>query len=228
MLDGDPVLSPRKRRSPQFWTHVYCGQTAAWIKMPLRTEVGLGPGDFCVHWGPSYPQKKGTPTAQFLAHVYCGQTAGKMKTPLGTEVDLVPGHIVLDVVPVVRERGTAAPPPLFIHVYSGHGRPSQLLLSSCRPKLTSNALSLYFLWLPCVAGAYITFCSCGYFLLLLRVMAALCNRTGHCIFALRFLLFLLMVALWNRADHYIFALWLLLSSLWPPYVIGGPSPPKRA
>jgi len=40
--------------------------------------------------GPSYPQKKGTPTpTQFLAHVYCGQTAGWIKTPLGTEVNII-------------------------------------------------------------------------------------------------------------------------------------------
>ena len=51
--------------------------------------------------------------------------------PLGTEVDLGPGHIVLDGVPAPRERGIAA--PLFsAHVYYGHGRPSQLLLSSCQ------------------------------------------------------------------------------------------------
>jgi len=25
--------------------HVYCGQMAGWIKMPLGTEVNLGPGD---------------------------------------------------------------------------------------------------------------------------------------------------------------------------------------
>jgi len=67
---------------------------------------------------------------QFLAHVYCGQIAEWMNTPLGTEVDLGTGHIVLDVVLAVRERGTAAP-PLFAHVYCGHGRPSQLLQSSC-------------------------------------------------------------------------------------------------
>ena len=48
---------------------------------------------------------------------------------LGTEADLGPGHIVLD--------GVSAPtkgaqqPPLFGHVYCGHGRQSQLLLSSC-------------------------------------------------------------------------------------------------
>jgi len=52
-----------------------------------------------------------------------------MKTPLGTEVDLGTSHIVLDVLPAVREGGTAA--PLFsAHIYCGHGRSSQLLLSS--------------------------------------------------------------------------------------------------
>jgi len=77
------------------------------------------------------PEKEGTPTTtQFLAHFCCGQTAGWMKTPFGTEVDLDPGHIVLDGVPALRERGTAA--PIFsADVYCGHGRPSQLLLSSC-------------------------------------------------------------------------------------------------
>ena len=42
-----PSLPPQKwgKTPPQFLAHVYCGQTAAWIKMPLGTEVGLGPGD---------------------------------------------------------------------------------------------------------------------------------------------------------------------------------------
>ena len=54
-----------------------------------------------------------------------------MNAQLGTEVDLGPGHTVLDAVPALRERGTAALPLFSAHVYSGHGRPSQLLLSSC-------------------------------------------------------------------------------------------------
>jgi len=29
----------------QFLAHFYCGQTAGWIKVPLGTEVNLGPGD---------------------------------------------------------------------------------------------------------------------------------------------------------------------------------------
>jgi len=52
--------------------------------------------------------------------------AGWMKTPLGTEVDLGLCHIVLNG-KVVQQ------PPLFsAHDYCGHGRPSQLLLSSCK------------------------------------------------------------------------------------------------
>jgi len=31
---------------PQFSAHVYCGQTAGCVKMPLGMEVGLGPEDF--------------------------------------------------------------------------------------------------------------------------------------------------------------------------------------
>jgi len=33
---------PKRRRSPQFSAHVYCGQTARWIKMALGVEVGVG------------------------------------------------------------------------------------------------------------------------------------------------------------------------------------------
>jgi len=58
-----------------------------------------------------------------------------MKTPLGMEIDLGPVHIVLDGVPALHERGTAA--PIFsADVYCGHGRPSQLLLSSFAGKGT--------------------------------------------------------------------------------------------
>jgi len=92
---ADPAALPQKGRSPQFSAHIYFGQTAAWIKMPLGMEVGLGPGNF-VFGGDPATQKKGTPTPpSFLAHVHCGQTSGWMKMPLGTEVDLGPGHIVL-------------------------------------------------------------------------------------------------------------------------------------
>ena len=40
VLDGGPAASyPKRGRSPPIFGHVYGGQTAAWIKMPLGTEV---------------------------------------------------------------------------------------------------------------------------------------------------------------------------------------------
>jgi len=44
--------------SPQFSAHICCGQMAAWIKMSLGMELGLGPGH-CVRWGPRSPSPKG-------------------------------------------------------------------------------------------------------------------------------------------------------------------------
>ena len=70
---------------------------AGWIKMPLGTKVGLGPGDFVLDGDPARPPLKGH-SPQFSC-VCCGQAAEWMKTLLGTEVDLGPGHIVLDGVP---------------------------------------------------------------------------------------------------------------------------------
>ena len=57
-----PSPLPQKGRSPtQFSAHVYCGQTAAWIKMPLGTEVGLGLRDIVFDVHPATPEKKAHP-----------------------------------------------------------------------------------------------------------------------------------------------------------------------
>ena len=55
MLDGDPA-SPKKGHSPHFLTHVYCSKTAGWIKIPLGTKVGLGPGDVVLDGVPAPPK----------------------------------------------------------------------------------------------------------------------------------------------------------------------------
>ena len=131
VLDGESAPLPQKGAEPPIFGPFYCRQTAGCIKMPFGMEVGLSPGDFVFVGDQASPRTEGTPTpTQFLADVYCGQTAGWMKTPLGTEVDLSPCHIVLDGVPGLHERGRTAP-IISAHVYCGHGRPSQLLLSSC-------------------------------------------------------------------------------------------------
>ena len=81
---------PKGHSGPQFSAHVCCGQTAEWIKMPLGTEVGLGPGHSVLDGDPAPPRKGAQqPRPLFLAHVYCGQTAGwinMIKMPLGAEV----------------------------------------------------------------------------------------------------------------------------------------------
>ena len=39
--------------------HVYCGQTAGWMKMPLCTEVDLSPGHIVLDGDPTPPPRKG-------------------------------------------------------------------------------------------------------------------------------------------------------------------------
>ena len=54
VLDADPA--------PKFSAHVYCGQTAGWIKMVLGMDVGLSPGDFVLDGDPApLPQKGAEP-----------------------------------------------------------------------------------------------------------------------------------------------------------------------
>jgi len=50
-----PSPIPKKGRSRQFSAHVYCGQAAAWIKMLLSTEVGLGLRDIVLDGDPAPP-----------------------------------------------------------------------------------------------------------------------------------------------------------------------------
>jgi len=52
VLDGDPAL-------PHFSAHVYCGQTAGWIKMPVGTKVGLSSGYIVLDGNPAAPSQKG-------------------------------------------------------------------------------------------------------------------------------------------------------------------------
>ena len=89
VLDGDPGPLPQRGTAPpQFLAHICCGQMAAWIKMPLSMEVGLGPGDFVLD-GDSALSPKREQCPQFSTYFYCGQAAGCIKMPLGMDVVLV-------------------------------------------------------------------------------------------------------------------------------------------
>jgi len=50
---------------PQFSAHVYCGQTAGWIKVALSMEVGLGPGNIVLDGDPVPLPKKGAQPPNF-------------------------------------------------------------------------------------------------------------------------------------------------------------------
>jgi len=66
VLDGDPAPSqkgggapPQKGGgAPKFSAHVYCGQTAGWIKMALGMKVGIGAGHTVLDGDPA-PSPKG-------------------------------------------------------------------------------------------------------------------------------------------------------------------------
>ena len=70
VLDGDPAPTERDTAAPHFSAHVYCGQTAACIKMALDMEVGLSPGHIVLDGDPALPSKKGH-SPQISAHGPC-------------------------------------------------------------------------------------------------------------------------------------------------------------
>ena len=59
---GTQLGLPKKgtEPSPQFSDHVYCGQTAGWIKVALSMEVGLGPGHIVLDGDTAPLPKHGT------------------------------------------------------------------------------------------------------------------------------------------------------------------------
>jgi len=50
---------PQRGTTPKFSAHICSGQMAAWIKMPLGMEEGLGLGEFVLDGDPAYPPQKG-------------------------------------------------------------------------------------------------------------------------------------------------------------------------
>jgi len=65
VLYGDPATLPQNGAEPlQFSDNVYCDQTAGWIKITLRMEVGLGPGHIVPDGDPS-PLNKGAQPPNF-------------------------------------------------------------------------------------------------------------------------------------------------------------------
>jgi len=113
VLDGDSASPPQKGGgTPKFSAHIYCGQTAGYVKTALGMEVGLSPGDFVLD-GDAAPLHKRGRSPQFSAYVYCGQTAAWIKMPLGTELGLGSDDIVRWGPSSPPQKGGGAPSPIF-------------------------------------------------------------------------------------------------------------------
>ena len=63
VLDGDPAPPPKKGGgAPKFSAHVYCDQTAGWMKLVLGMVVGLSLGEFVLDGDPApSPKRAETP-----------------------------------------------------------------------------------------------------------------------------------------------------------------------
>ena len=79
VLDGDPVApSPIGGRTPKFSAHVYCDQTAGWMKMVLGMVVGLSQGEFVLDGDPALTQKGQVPSPILRVEVENFQIGPKM------------------------------------------------------------------------------------------------------------------------------------------------------
>jgi len=74
VLDGDPAPPPPKGAQPPIFgpyllrRYPCCGQMAAWVKMSLGMELGLGRDDFVLDGDPAPPPQRGggqTPQIKF-------------------------------------------------------------------------------------------------------------------------------------------------------------------
>jgi len=122
--------SPRKKGGTaptQFLVHVYCGQTAGWIKMPLGTEVNLCPGD--VLDGSQLSLKGAQPSVFGSCLLWPNGWLDDDATWYGSR-PRPKAHCVKREPSSPPGKGHSSPPLFSAHVYCGHGRPSQLLLSS--------------------------------------------------------------------------------------------------
>ena len=129
---GTQLPLPYRGTVPQFSAIVRCGQTTRWTNMALGMEVGLGPGDF-VRGGPSYPQNR--------EHTHHHPVFGPCllwpngwmdedATWYGSRPRPRPQRCIRWG-PISYPRMGHSSPLFSAHIYCGHGRPSQLLLSSC-------------------------------------------------------------------------------------------------
>jgi len=93
--------------APDFSAHVYCSQTAGWIKMPLGTKVGLDSGHIALHRDSALPPTLKRDTAHNFRAMFVVAKRLHGSTPLAIEIGLGSDDIVFDGDPAPPKRGTA-------------------------------------------------------------------------------------------------------------------------
>jgi len=77
-MDKMPLGTPPERGTAapaHFLVHVYCGQMAGWIRIPLGTEVDLGPGDTVLDGDPAPLMERGTADPPLFGPLCSGMVA---------------------------------------------------------------------------------------------------------------------------------------------------------
>jgi len=155
VLDRDPAPPPPKRgRRPQFSAHVYSGLDD-WMDQDATWNGGRSrPKPHCARWGPSSPSPKVAQPPIFGPYLlWPNGWMDQDATWNGSRPQPRP-HCV--------RRGPSSPPPrkghcspLFsAHVYCGHGRPSQLLLSSCNVNYKIAIICIKLSFIQCFGESY--------------------------------------------------------------------------
>ena len=129
------TLSPKRGgHSPQFWPMSVVAQTAGWIKMPLGTEVVLGPDDIVLDGDPAPPPQKrgGAPSPIFgPCLLWPNGWMDQDATWYGGSPRSKP-HCVTWGPSITQTGHSCMPHPIFSPcLLWPNGRPSQLLLSTC-------------------------------------------------------------------------------------------------
>ena len=122
---GIQLATEKKHTHPtHFLVHVYCGQTAGWIKIPLGTEVNLGPGDVVLDGVAALsPPKKGTAPVFGSCLLWPNSWMDEDATWYGSR-PRPRLHCIRQGLSSPRKGHSVAPPLFSAHVYCGHGRPA--------------------------------------------------------------------------------------------------------
>ena len=132
----DPALPPLTwgHSSLPISAHLYCGQTAAWIRVPLGMEVGLARGDIVLERYPARPpprQKGAQPPIFDPCLLWPNGWMDQDATWYGVRPRPKPHCVRWGGTHLSHGKGHSSPPLFGPCLLWPNGRPSQQLLSSC-------------------------------------------------------------------------------------------------